>query len=61
LGKLWAETTNETLPENGFRMDQKTTQRGATDYISDSHGKQHSVRRWDGNEYKYTRFWENLR
>ena len=45
LGKLWAETTNKTLPEKGFRMDQKTTQRGATDYISDSHGKQHAVRR----------------
>ena len=36
-------------------MDQRTIHRGATEYIKDSRGKEHQVRRWNGQTYSYTR------
>ena len=55
LGRLWAVTTGRQLPENGFRMDQRTIQRGASEFILEPRGKQHQVRRWGGQAYTYTR------
>ena len=55
LGRFWAETTGRQLPENGFRMDQPLSQRGASEYISYFSGKEHQARKWNGREYTYTR------
>ena len=55
MGRLWAETIGKQLPENGFEMDQRTIHRGGSEYIKDLRGKEHQVRRWDGQVYSYTR------
>jgi hypothetical protein len=36
-------------------MDQPTIHHGASEFIKDLWGKEHQVRRWNGQTYAYTR------
>jgi hypothetical protein len=36
-------------------MDQSTIHHGASEFIKDLRGKEHQVRRWNGQNYAYTR------